>query len=188
MQKLSKLDYELITILTQLDQESPKESTGALIEAKGNSAYPSIVDRTLTRTTEFVNVLKLLVDSCSSTSSALLALRRNDSKHGSKDTRRNSVSSSDSEYDSSGDSGTHYLDSPNESRASTSNQMSCQELDTSSLLSILVVYVRFLRLYLIIFRRIYEHLKELSERGNPQIHSFSVLSISDLPIRKFAMP
>lgn len=114
MQRLSRLDYELISILTQHDKRWPEEFPEAPNEAKALLAYPPIMDQALARTTDFVNLLKGLVDSSSFTSIALQGSQRHDSIHGSGNMRRNSVAISDSEYDSSGDSETDHLNPPNE--------------------------------------------------------------------------
>jgi hypothetical protein len=184
LQTISRLDYELVITLAHLEREPSEGLTKTLFDNNGDLSFALTMDRTLTGTTDFVNALKLLVGPQPSMSPKSLNSRGDGLKYGSQRARRNSLSSIESEYDSSDDSDAHDIDLPHGPRTASCDQTSCQELDTPSLLSILVVYIRFLRLYLAIFQQIYEHLKELSERGSLQIQPMSVPSISNLPIRK----
>lgn len=184
LQTISRLDYELVITLNHLERETSGISTKTLFDDNRDLSFASTMDQTLTGTRDFVDALKLLVGPQPSMSPTYSNSRGNGSNYGSQRARRNSLSSIEPEYDSSNDSDTHDVHSPDGSRTSSCDQTSRPELDMPSLLSILVVYIRFLRLYLVIFRQIYENLKGLSERGNPQIQLMPVPSISNVLIRK----
>ena len=51
-------------------------------------------------------------------------------------------------------------------------------LDTPSLLSLLVVYMRLVQLYLIVFAHVNAHLKELSQSDNPDLGPIPGLAFS----------
>lgn len=182
LQTISRLDYELVITLNHLERETSGISTKTLFDDNRDLSFASTMDQTLTGTRDFVDALKLLVGPQPSMSPTYSNSRGNGSNYGSQRARRNSLSSIEPEYDSSNDSDTHDVHSPDGSRTSSCDQTSRPELDMPSLLSILVVYIRFLRLYLVIFRQIYENLKGLSERGNPQIQLMPVPSISNVLI------
>ncbi|KAI1209520.1 uncharacterized protein F4807DRAFT_467707 [Annulohypoxylon truncatum] len=175
LQRLSKLDYDLITFLIRLDREPPRVILKTLFEGQGNPSSPTVVDDILNSTTEYLIILKLL-NSCYLQSSGSPSVdASNDSRHSSHGSRRSSISSIYSDHDST-------ADSPHQSQPLASTPPSYHDLDTPSLLLVLSVYIHLLRLHLIVFTNIYGCLRELSESENPQLRPILRLSISALPI------
>lgn len=191
MQKLSILDYELLTTLNKLEQGPPQVTMEMLVDADANSSSGSALEEILGRTMEFIEVLKLLADSClrsSSTSSV-------DTSHGllhdsDGASRRSSCSSTYSEYDSNSESDNHGINSKDGSRTPpASAQLTRDELDTPALLLVLTAYVRVLRLHVIMFVHFYEYLRDISEKKPPHLQPGLGLggSLGNFPIRMSAV-
>lgn len=177
MQQLSKLDYDIITLIYQLDQGHPNLVMRILSEDASVSSQ-SVVDNILKSTNTFADVLKRLRDSSLQPSTVSPTTDSNRSSSCSYDTTRTRRSDS---YSSDCDS----MDSPNQLSPSTPPVH--PELDTPSLLLVLTTYIRLLRLYSILFAGVYEHLKELSKRENPHLHPVAGLRMSGFPIGKVAI-
>lgn len=179
MQRLSKLDYELIAFIVQLDRGSPEETMSHLFKGHGNSLSPSRVDDMLNRTTEYIDILKVITVYDPTPSRSSREALSHSWRQGSVDSRRSSSSSmSSSSYEST-------TDLPSKSPSSAPPRRPRRELDTPSLLLILSVYIRLLRIHLIVFTNLHDYLEELSESENPHLHSVLQLSISRFPLGKF---
>jgi hypothetical protein len=183
MQRLAKLDYELITILKRIDQGPPKVSMETLIHAVHNSESQSTVDDILSRTTDFIDLLKILANPRLTPSSVSPESASHGERHGPQNPRRNSCSTEFSDYDSIADSPTHESGSTNRSQYSSASPPAHHELDMPSLLLVLTVYIHLLRLHLIVLAHVYESLKELSKSENPHLRPVPGLGIS-FPMRK----
>lgn len=181
LQRLAKLEYELVTFLVQFDKGQPKTVLKTLFGGQGNLLSPPAVDDILNRTTEFRDVLKLMAVSYLPPSGSSSEATGDDSIFDSEDTRRNSYSSIDSDYDSSSDSS-------NQLESSAPTPPPRHKLDTTSLLLVLSVYVHLLQLQLLVFTHLYGYLKELSESENPHLQPVLYLRISRVPIGKLAIP
>ncbi|TGJ81687.1 hypothetical protein E0Z10_g7080 [Xylaria hypoxylon] len=184
MQRLSQLDYELISLRGRLEQGVPQVIMQSLFEGtgKGNSSHSSVMNDILGGTTEFVDILSCL--------SKTLAPEIEPSSHSSthisdsSSRRRSSSWSSSSSYDSdAADSTRRVINTPQLTLPSASEAADI-ELDTPALLLILASYGRLLRIYLIMFSHIYEHLRTISESDNPHMRPVLGLSISNYSARK----
>lgn len=182
MQQLSRVDYELITILSRVDHIPPDVVACMVVGQKATSS-PSVVDEIFNETTKYIDVLKLLGEYCPPTASNPTQEAYRGSKLGFQDGLRSGYSSDSSEYDSNRSMMTDDTDSLSQSTYSISSLTSHPELDTPAVLLVLTVYMRLLRLHLIIFTHIYEFLKEVSECENPQLQQVTSLNFGNLPLR-----
>ncbi|KAF3763036.1 hypothetical protein M406DRAFT_331606 [Cryphonectria parasitica EP155] len=152
MQRLSKLNYELITMLSRIDQGSPKITMKTLLRPSENSSTPSVVDDILHRTRDFIELLKLLAESCLPLSSPSPASASQSSTPTPPNRRRrNSLSSNLSDCDSITGSLTSSTGSPNPSPSAVTTPSPSLELDTPSLLAILTAHIHLLRLYILTY-------------------------------------
>lgn len=168
LQQLSRLDYELVTLLTFLDKGRPHVTIDTLISPIDNakSSKPA-VDDILNRTREFVDLLKAF--SGHQPSSAATKGPQSSPKRRSHPPDA-SRGSSDMDHDTPSDSFAQSMASTLSSSSSSptmSDSRATTALDSTSLLTILTVYIRVLRLHLVIFSNVYELLKDISKSDNP---------------------
>ncbi|KAK0609997.1 hypothetical protein B0T17DRAFT_124603 [Bombardia bombarda] len=181
MQRLSKLDHENITLRARLGEGPQKPTMKELILAGHMSS--SVVHQILNKTTEFIRVLELLADPGLPLLDASLASAGNISRHISQDRRPSSGSSPFSlDDDSFAGSPANHIDSTDPS-SSACNQSTHADLDTPSLLLVLITYMNLVQLYLIAFVHINRGLKELSQSDNPHLGPISGLAFSSFPMQ-----
>ncbi|KAG8165899.1 hypothetical protein KVR01_004451 [Diaporthe batatas] len=183
LQQLSRLDYELVTLLTVLDKGRTHVTMDTLISPidESKSSKPA-VDEILNRTREFVDVLEAFSGPASS---AAPRMSQNSFKHRSypADTSRGSV---EMDHDTPSDSSSQSLTSGSSSPSSflgNSDSQPTAVLDSTSLLAILTVYIRVLRLHLVIFANVYDLLKETSESDDRVLCPVPGLNFSSFPIQ-----
>lgn len=182
VQLLSRLDYELVTLLTSLDKGRPYVTMDTLISPIHNSKSSNpAVDEILNRTREFVDVLKAFSGHQSSSTAARSPQKsskrrsyQSDTSHGNSEMDRETPS------DSSAESVASTISS---SLLTKSDARPVAALDSASLLAILTVYIRVLRLHLVIFANVYDLLKELSESDDPVLCPVPGLNFSSFPIQ-----
>ncbi|KEY72629.1 hypothetical protein S7711_11028 [Stachybotrys chartarum IBT 7711] len=177
MQRVSRLDYDLITILGRIGSTPQDSIFKPLLGQQEAHRCTMGVDSMLNATREFIDVLGQITDICLPLSpEASLGLNQ-PSRQDAHDTRWSVYSSNCSDFNS--------VASPSSEEIDLTDQPSPQkrqELDASSLLSILNVYIRLLRLYVMVFTELHDYLKKLSKGENPQINPVAGFSVGDTPI------
>lgn len=177
LQQLSRVDYNLITLLSRLDKGRPQVDMDRLVSPLDPSkASTPAVDDILNRTREFVDVLKLLSEHQPSSPSSPGESPQNPPRAKSLCGRSDDEASTDSPSDS--------VCSTIPSPALIPSVRPMPALDTGSLIAVLSTYIRVLHLHLIIFAHIYDYLKEVSESGDPVLCPVPGLSFCTFPIRK----
>lgn len=182
LQKLSRLDYELITLLTVLDKGRPHVTMDTLISPidETKSSKPA-VDDVLNRTREFVDVLEAF-----SSYQPLPSATQNPQKspkrgsNPSDTSRLNFESDHDTPSDSSIDSMLSEI--PSSSSNTKTAPQPTAALDSTALLAILTVYIRVLRLHLVIFSNVFDFVKEIAESDDPVLCPVPGLNFSSFPI------
>ncbi|KUI55573.1 Pyrimidine pathway regulatory protein 1 [Cytospora mali] len=180
MQRLSNIEYKLITLLGRLDKGSPNVTLATLVSPIDGSR-PSVIDDILNSTREYINVLEVMAGTCFSFSAVSMTPEPrgfNFSSHA----RQNSDWSSTSGVNSSVSADT--ISSIMPSRPPSLNAHGGLKFDTPSLLLILTTYIYILRLYLIISAHICEYMIEVSRSDDPTLCPIPGLSFSNFPIRK----
>lgn len=173
MQQLSRLDYNFMTILNSLDLGPPQVTMQTLVSTVNNS--PSTVDDITHKTTRFMKILKVPTGDCWPSSTPALAVTIRSSKFAAHETGTRSYSGEDS--DDFSDEGS-FMETPNYeqelpdvSPSTTCSPTARRELDTPCYLLIIMVYIRLLRLYLIIPAHIHQYLKALFKSNDPHLHT-----------------
>lgn len=170
LRKLSRLHHELMATNFHLAEGSPGVTMNTIFEADVGSFQPSAMEQILNRTTEFAAILKLLAET------HLLSAGASSADHTmqtAQNKRRSSASSiSIYDHDSVLGSPTNTIISTEQSPSSITSPPAHEELDISSLLLILAIYMRLLKLHSIVFAHIHKHLKELSESDHPHLRPF----------------
>lgn len=176
LQQLSKVDYDLVTLLGFLEKGPPEVSMDTLVSPvdESKSSTPA-VDDILNRTRQFVDVLEILFEQ--------QCLKNLPTAKSRKRIRSHAESTSDtheSDVASSPDSECSITPSP----AGSSNVHCSTSLDTASLIAILSCYMRVLRLHLIVFTHVYDSLKGIAESDDPVLCPIPGLSFCTFPIRE----
>lgn len=181
-QQLSRLDYELVTLLTFLGKGRPHVTMDTLISPIDNSkSSKPAVDEILNRTREFVDVLETISEHQNSSAVARIPQKPSRRRPHQSDT---SYGSSETDRDTPSDSSTKSVVSTTSSLPTKSDARPTAALDSASLLAILTVYLRVLRLHLVIFTNVYDLLKEVSESDDPVLCPVPGLNFSSFPIRE----
>lgn len=140
------------------------------------------VDDILNRTHEFVDVLKAFSGHQSSSAAAPSSHKFSKRRSYQSDTGH---SSSEMDRDTPSESSTQSVSSTISSSLLTKSDVRpIAALDSASLLAILTVYIRVLRLHLVIFANVYDLLKELSKSDDPILCPVPSLNFSSFPIRE----
>lgn len=185
LQQLSRVDYDLITLLTYLAKGRPHVTIDTMISPiDGAKSSTPAVDDILNRTREFIDVLKLLSEYQSPSQPAPAQTRQESWK---RRPTQSSVgyASSDSDNGIGLDSPTDYVSSTIPSLPATSNLSTVPTLDSASLLAILSIYIRVLRLHLVIFAHIHDLLTGILESDDPILCPIPGLNFSSFPIREY---
>ncbi|KAK3318697.1 hypothetical protein B0H66DRAFT_640050 [Apodospora peruviana] len=197
-QRLSKLDYELITMLNQLGQESsPKPDMKWLVMPANPSSSQSVAHQILDKTTEFIDVIGLMANihpppppstTCIPPAAAPSnKLSSRVSHGGSRDAHISLSPFSDYEDEDSITSSptTDYVDYAvnNDTPHGPPAAQQQHELDTPSLLMVMIAYMRLVQLYLIVFANVNGHLKELSQSDDPHLGPVPGLAFSNFPMQ-----
>ncbi|ROW04823.1 hypothetical protein VMCG_04866 [Cytospora schulzeri] len=183
MQRLSRIDYKLITLLDRLDKGPPKVTMDTLVspldESKSNTPA---VDDILNSTREYIDVLKALGGTFLPSSATSITSGRRRSKSGSRyqqDSDSSSMSGDESIANSPADTAGSLIPSP----SLTPDGQTGLKLDAPSLLLILTSYIHVLRLYVVVSSHIHHFLKEVSESDDPKLCPVPGLSFSNFPIQ-----
>ncbi|KAI1868755.1 hypothetical protein JX265_006734 [Neoarthrinium moseri] len=177
LQQLSRVDYNLITLLSCLGKGLPQVAMDTLVSPvdASKSSTPA-VDDILNTTREFVDVLKILSGQQASPKSFPVQTRESGSNDFSSTGDR-----SDDESDVASSPDSDFLTTPSPPRSTDIHSNSMP--DTASLIAVLSSYIRVIRLHLIIFAHIYDYLKEISESDDPVLCHVPGLSFCTFPIQ-----
>ncbi|KAI3394020.1 hypothetical protein diail_3284 [Diaporthe ilicicola] len=182
LRKLSRLHHELMATHSHLAEGSPGVAMKTIFEADIESLHPSAMEQILNRTTEFAAILKLLAETHLPPAAASPVSQ---SMQITQDKRRSSASSiSIYDHDSVFGSPANTITSTEQSSSSMTSLPAHEELDTSSLLLILAIYMRLLRLHSTVFAHVHQHLIGLSESDHPHLRPFLRFSSNS----SFSMP
>lgn len=183
LRKLSRLHHELMATNFHLAEGSLGVTMKTIFDANMESFHASTMEQILNRTTEFAAILKLLAETRLASAGASPAVH---SVQGTQNKRRSGASSiSIYDHDSVFGSPANTITSIEQSSSSMASPPAHEDLDTSSLLLILAIYTRLLRLHSTVFAHVHQHLKELSESDHPHLRPFLRFSInSSFPMRK----
>ncbi|KAG8161615.1 hypothetical protein KVR01_008602 [Diaporthe batatas] len=180
--KLSQLHHELMATLSHVTKDCPGLTMGAIFESSTDTFHPSTMEQILNRTTEFAAILKLLAETHMPPVGGSAADTSTQIVHNKRPSNASSISICD--HDS-------VLGSPADTSLSAEQSPSPitippahEKLDMSSLLLILAIYMRLLKLHSVVFAHLHNHLKELSESEHPHLRPLLRFSINS----NFYMP
>ncbi|KAF2795004.1 hypothetical protein K505DRAFT_374215 [Melanomma pulvis-pyrius CBS 109.77] len=176
LQQISKLDCAVVTLLERLDVELPKEKDGTAFQQGEDVSLPLIVDDTVAKTIEYLEIVKQLTDSV-----VLTSCTSRSSGFDPHNMRWSSYSSSPPDHNLDKNYDSDDLNSCGETSDSASTAPKFPELETASLLLVLLVYVHLLRLHLRLFASMHEYLLQVLESGNSHLRPTSIPSMSSPP-------
>ncbi|KAF1993195.1 hypothetical protein P154DRAFT_583058 [Amniculicola lignicola CBS 123094] len=148
LQQIAKLDYTVVTLLERLDVELPKGKNGTAFLPGEDVSLPLIVEDTVAKTIEYLEILKQLTDSVVSTSCASRSTTSDP-----RNMRWSSYSRSPPDHNLDENYDSDELNSCGEISGSASTVPKVPDPDTASLLRVLLVYVHLLRLQVGLFAK-----------------------------------
>ncbi|KAI1388370.1 uncharacterized protein F4822DRAFT_244055 [Hypoxylon trugodes] len=182
-QRLSKINLNLVTLLSRISQGPPTVTVSMLVSAADGSTNRTLapIHCVLTNTREFVDILSVLSEANQPPTASQLS-------NGCPPRIRGPRSSNDACSPTSINENSLYL--PGDSLAlvdtsplSTLDGESATDLDAPTLMLILTSYIHITRLYLIIFTHCHEFLESIARSEDAYLCPIPGINFSDFPLQ-----
>ncbi|KAI0884764.1 uncharacterized protein GGS22DRAFT_146690 [Annulohypoxylon maeteangense] len=179
IQRLSKINLNLVTILSRVCQGSPHVSLNTLM-SPANDYSSSLIYSITDGTREFIDILRALAGATrrppSSSSNGT-----SPGSQGSESSRNRNIPTTPQGCFSNSQVYSLTLANPNPVFTPTNEPTTT--LDATTLLLLLTSYIHVTRLFLIVFAHTYECLREISNSDKPSLCAIPGVDFGDLPIQ-----